>query len=166
MSLKLGESLIKLRKEIKYCSVCHNISETDVCQICASPARDPKVVCVVENINDVMIFERTGQYRGLYHVLNGLISPMDGVGPDQLEISSLISRVKNDEIEEVILALSATMEGDTTNYYIYRLLSSTDVKITQLARGVAIGNEIEYTDEVTLGRYLINRTLFADSFKR
>lgn len=166
MSLKLGESLIKLRQEIKYCSVCHNISETDVCQICASPARDPKVVCVVENINDVMIFERTGQYRGLYHVLNGLISPMDGVGPDQLEISSLISRVKNDEIEEVILALSATMEGDTTNYYIYRLLSSTGVKITQLARGVAIGNEIEYTDEVTLGRSLINRTLFADSFKR
>lgn len=166
MSLKLGESIIKLRKEIKYCSVCHNISETDVCQICASPARDPKVVCVVENINDVMIFERTGQYRGLYHVLNGLISPMDGIGPDQLEISSLISRVKSGEIEEVILALSATMEGDTTNYYIYRLLCSTDVKITQLARGVAIGNEIEYTDEVTLGRSLINRTLFADSFKR
>ena len=166
MSLKLGESIIKLRKEIKYCSVCHNISETDVCQICASPARDPKVVCVVENINDVIIFERTGQYRGLYHVLNGLISPMDGIGPDQLEISSLISRVKSGEIEEVILALSATMEGDTTNYYIYRLLCSTDVKITQLARGVAIGNEIEYTDEVTLGRSLINRTLFADSFKR
>ena len=166
MSFKLGESIIKLRKEIKYCSVCHNISETDVCQICASPARDPKVVCVVENINDVMIFERTGQYRGLYHVLNGLISPMDGIGPDQLEISSLISRVKSGEIEEVILALSATMEGDTTNYYIYRLLCSTDVKITQLARGVAIGNEIEYTDEVTLGRSLINRTLFADSFKR
>lgn len=166
MSLKLGESIIKLRKEIKYCSVCHNISETDVCQICASPARDSKVVCVVENINDVMIFERTGQYRGLYHVLNGLISPMDGIGPDQLEISSLISRVKSGEIEEVILALSATMEGDTTNYYIYRLLGSTDVKITQLARGVAIGNEIEYTDEVTLGRSLINRTLFADSFKR
>ena len=166
MSLKLGESIIKLRKEIKYCSVCHNISETDVCQICVSPARDPKVVCVVENINDVMIFERTGQYRGLYHVLNGLISPMDGIGPDQLEISSLISRVKSGEIEEVILALSATMEGDTTNYYISRLLCSTDVKITQLARGVAIGNEIEYTDEVTLGRSLINRTLFADSFKR
>lgn len=166
MSLKLGESIIKLRKEIKYCSVCHNISETEVCQICASPARDSKVVCVVENINDVMIFERTGQYRGLYHVLNGLISPMDGIGPDQLEISSLISRVKSDEIEEVILALSATMEGDTTNYYIYRLLGSIGVKITQLARGVAIGNEIEYTDEVTLGRSLINRTLFADSFKR
>lgn len=165
-SVRLGESIIKLRKEIKYCTVCHNISETDVCQICASPARDPKVVCVVENINDVMIFERTGQFRGLYHVLNGLISPMDGIGPDQLEIASLVSRVKSSNIEEVILALSATMEGDTTNYYIYRLLGPIGVKITQLARGVAIGNEIEYTDEVTLGRSLVNRTLFADSFKR
>ncbi|MDE6345441.1 MAG: recombination mediator RecR [Muribaculaceae bacterium] len=165
-SLKLGESIIRLRKEIKYCTVCHNISETDVCQICASPARDSKVVCVVENINDVMIFERTGQFRGLYHVLNGLISPMDGIGPDQLEIASLVARIRENDIEEVILALSATMEGDTTNYYIYRLLSQTGVKITQLARGVAIGNEIEYTDEVTLGRSLVNRTLFADSFKR
>lgn len=165
-SLKLGESIIRLRKEIKYCTVCHNISETDVCQICASPARDSKVVCVVENINDVMIFERTGQFRGLYHVLNGLISPMDGIGPDQLEIASLVARIRENDIEEVILALSATMEGDTTNYYIYRLLSQTGVKITQLARGVAIGNEIEYTDEVTLGRSLVNRILFADSFKR
>lgn len=165
-SEKLGESIIRLRKEIKYCSVCHNISETEICPICASPARDSKVVCVVENINDVMIFERTGQYRGLYHVLNGLISPMDGIGPDQLEIASLVSRIKTNDIEEVILALSATMEGDTTNYYIYRLLGQTGVKITQLARGVAIGNEIEYTDEVTLGRSLVNRTLFADSFKR
>lgn len=164
--VKLGEAIIKLRKEIKYCSVCHNVSETDVCPICSSPARDPKVVCVVENVNDVMIFERTGQFRGLYHVLNGLISPMDGIGPEQLEISSLVSRVKNNGIDEVILALSATMEGDTTNYYIYRMLGSTGVKITQLARGVAIGNEIEYTDEVTLGRSLLNRTLFADSFKR
>ena len=165
-SEKLGESIIRLRKEIRYCSVCHNISETEICPICASPARDSKVVCVVENINDVMIFERTGQYRGLYHVLNGLISPMDGIGPDQLEIASLVSRIKTNDIEEVILALSATMECDTTNYYIYRLLGQTGVKITQLARGVAIGNEIEYTDEVTLGRSLVNRTLFADSFKR
>lgn len=165
-SEKLGASIIRLRKEIRYCSVCHNISETEICPICASPARDSKVVCVVENINDVMIFERTGQYRGLYHVLNGLISPMDGIGPDQLEIASLVSRIKTNDIEEVILALSATMEGDTTNYYIYRLLGQTGVKITQLARGVAIGNEIEYTDEVTLGRSLVNRTLFADSFKR
>lgn len=165
VSDRLGESIIKLRKEIKYCSVCHNISETDVCAICSSPARDSKVVCVVENINDVMIFERTGQFRGLYHVLNGLISPMDGIGPDQLEIASLVERIKENDIEEVILALSATMEGDTTNYYIYRMLGPTGVKITQLARGVAIGNEIEYTDEVTLGRSLLNRTLFSDSFK-
>lgn len=161
VGVKLGESIIKLRKEIKYCKQCHNISETDICPICSSPARDPKLVCVVENINDVMIFERTGQYRGLYHVLNGLISPMDGIGPDQLEIASLVERVKREGIEEVILALSATMEGDTTNYYIYRMLGSTDVKITQLARGVAIGNEIEYTDEVTLGRSLLNRTPFS-----
>lgn len=161
VGVKLGESIIKLRKEIKYCRQCHNISETDICPICSSPARDPKLVCVVENINDVMIFERTGQYRGLYHVLNGLISPMDGIGPDQLEIASLVERVKREGIEEVILALSATMEGDTTNYYIYRMLGSTDVKITQLARGVAIGNEIEYTDEVTLGRSLLNRTPFS-----
>lgn len=161
VGVKLGESIIKLRKEIKYCKQCHNISETDICPICSSPARDPKLVCVVENINDVMIFERTGQYRGLYHVLNGLISPMDGIGPDQLEIASLVERVKREGIEEVILALSATMEGDTTNYYIYRMLGATGVKITQLARGVAIGNEIEYTDEVTLGRSLLNRTPFS-----
>lgn len=161
VGVKLGESIIKLRKEIKYCKQCHNISETDICPICSSPARDPKLVCVVENINDVMIFERTGQYRGLYHVLNGLISPMDGIGPEQLEIASLVERVKLEDIDEVILALSATMEGDTTNYYIYRMLGATGVKITQLARGVAIGNEIEYTDEVTLGRSLLNRTPFS-----
>lgn len=163
--VKLGETIIRLCKEIKYCTVCHNISETDICPICSSPARDPHTVCVVENINDVMIFERTGQFRGLYHVLNGLISPMDGIGPEQLEIASLVERVKKNDIQEVILALSATMEGDTTNYYIYRMLGSTGVKITQLARGVAIGNEIEYTDEVTLGRSLVNRTPFADSFR-
>lgn len=165
ISDRLGESIIKLRKEIRYCEMCHNISETELCPICSSSARDSRIVCVVENINDVMIFERTGQYRGLYHVLNGLISPMDGIGPDQLELASLIERVKENNVDEVILALSATMEGDTTNYYIYRLLGPTGVKITQLARGVAIGNEIEYTDEATLGRSLINRTLFSDSFK-
>lgn len=164
--VRLGESIIKLRQEIRYCSKCHNISEDAVCPICSSPARDPKVICVVENVNDVMIFERTGQFRGMYHVLNGLISPMEGVGPEQLEIASLVNRVKNDGVEEVILALSATMEGDTTNFYIYRQLTPSGVKITQLARGVAVGNEIEYTDEVTLGRSLINRTLFADSFRR
>ncbi len=164
-SIALGEAIIKMRKEIRYCSVCHNISEDKVCAICSSPSRDNRTVCVVENVKDVMIFESTGQYRGLYHVLGGLISPVDGVGPDQLEISSLIERVKQKEVDEVILALSATMEGDTTNFYIYRRLQDTGVKITQLARGVAVGNEIEYTDEITLGRSLLNRTLFAESFK-
>lgn len=163
---QLGEAIIKMRKEIRYCRMCHNISETDICPICASPIRDRSVICVVENVQDVLSFERTGQYRGLYHVLNGLISPLDGIGPDQLEIASLTQRVADGGIKEVILALSATMEGDTTNFYIYRQLGKYDVEITQLARGVSVGNEIEYTDEVTLGRSLLNRTLFADSFKR
>ncbi len=164
-SIALGESIIKMRKEIRYCSVCHNISEDKICAICSSTTRDSRTVCVVENVKDVMIFESTGQYRGLYHVLGGLISPVDGVGPDQLEIPSLIERVKQKEVDEVILALSATMEGDTTNFYIYRRLQDTGVKITQLARGVAVGNEIEYTDEITLGRSILNRTLFSESFK-
>lgn len=155
-----------MRKEIRYCRMCHNISETDLCPICASPIRDRSVICVVENVQDVMSFERTGQYRGLYHVLNGLISPLDGIGPEQLEIASLVERVAAGDVKEVILALSATMEGDTTNFYIYRQLGKFDIEITQLARGVSVGNEIEYTDEVTLGRSLLNRTLFADSFKR
>lgn len=163
--VQLGESIIRMRREIRYCRVCHNISESDLCPICASPSRDASTVCVVENVQDVLSFERTGQFRGLYHVLNGLISPMDGIGPEQLEIASLIERVRRGDVKEVILALSATMEGDTTNFYIYRQLSSMDVKVTQLARGVSVGNEIEYTDEVTLGRSLLNRTLFSDSFK-
>lgn len=162
--VQLGEAIVKMRREIKYCRSCHNICETDLCSICSSPSRDASTICVVENVQDVMSFERTGQFRGLYHVLNGLISPLDGVGPDQLEISSLVERVKAGGVKEVILALSATMEGDTTNYYIFRQLARTDVKVTQLARGVSVGNEIEYTDEVTLGRSLLNRTLFADSF--
>lgn len=163
--VELGESIIKLRKEIKYCRICHNISETDVCDICDNPRRDGRVICVVENVKDVMHFERTGQFRGKYHVLNGLISPLDGIGPEQLQIASLVERIKNEDVEEVILALSATMEGDTTNYYIYRQIDPYGVRITQLARGVSVGNEIEYTDEVTLGRSLINRTLFSDSIK-
>ncbi len=162
---QLGEAIIRMRKEIRYCRLCHNISETDLCPICASPIRDRSVICVVENVQDVMSFERTGQYRGLYHVLNGLISPLDGIGPEQLEIASLTDRVASGGVKEVILALSATMEGDTTNFYIYRQLSRFNIEITQLARGVSVGNEIEYTDEVTLGRSLLNRTLFADSFK-
>lgn len=162
--MALGEAIINMRRGVKYCSVCHNISETDVCPICSSPARDKSTVCVVESVKDVMIFENTRQYKGLYHVLGGVISPMDGIGPDQLQIASLVERVKSGEIDEVILALSATMEGETTNFYIYRQLGTLPVKITQLARGVSVGNEIEYTDEITLGRSLINRTLFADSF--
>ena len=164
IGVALGEAIINMRRGVKYCSVCHNISETEVCPICSSPARNKSIVCVVESVKDVMIFENTRQYRGLYHVLGGVISPMDGIGPDQLQIASLVERVKSGEIEEVILALSATMEGETTNFYIYRQLGTLPVKITQLARGVSVGNEIEYTDEITLGRSLINRTLFADSF--
>ena len=161
--VRLGESIIRLRKEIRYCRQCHNISETDICSICGNPTRDHSTICVVENVKDVLNIERTGQFRGVYHVLNGLISPMDGIGPEQLSISSLIERVEKEDIKEVILALSATMEGDTTNFYLYRQLAHTDVAVTQLARGVSVGNELEYTDEVTLGRSLLNRTPFADN---
>lgn len=160
----LGESIINLRRNIRYCRVCHNISETEVCNICGDPRRDVTTVCVVENVKDVMSFENTRQYSGLYHVLGGLISPMDGIGPEQLEIDSLVKRVATGDVKEVILALSATMEGETTGFYLYRKLAACNVKITQLARGVSVGNEIEYTDELTLGRSLLNRTLFTDSF--
>lgn len=166
MGQSLGEAIINLRKGIRYCTVCHNISETDVCPICSNPSRDTSTVCVVESVKDVMLFENTGQYTGIYHVLGGLISPMDGIGPSDLEIASLVERVKSGTVNEVILALSTTMEGETTNFYIYRQLGATPVKITQLARGVSVGNEIEYTDEITLGRSLLNRTLFSDSFNR
>lgn len=161
----LGNSLINMRHGIRYCRICHNISQSDICPICSSPQRDPSIVCVVETVKDVMSFERTAQYQGLYHVLGGVISPVDGIGPDRLQIDSLVERVRKGGIEEVILALGATMEGDTTNYYIYRRLEGLPVKITQLARGVSVGNEIEYTDEITLGRSLVNRTLFTDSFQ-
>lgn len=162
----LAGSISNLRHGIRYCSVCHNISEEEVCPICASPARDRSTVCVVESVKDVMSFENTGQYRGLYHVLGGIISPIDGIGPDKLEIDSLVERARSGEVNEVILALGATMEGDTTNYYIYRRLEDAPVRVTQLARGVSVGNEIEYTDEITLGRSLLNRTLFSDSFNQ
>lgn len=162
----LGEAIIKLRREIRYCNVCHNISESEVCPICSNPSRDTSTVCVVENVKDVMSIENTHQYHGLYHVLGGLISPMNGVGPQDIEIDSLVERVKQGGISEIILALSATMEGDTTNFYIFRRLAPyPDVKITMLARGVSVGNEIEYTDELTLGRSILNRTLFSDTFK-
>ncbi len=159
-----GNTMIKLRKEIVYCKRCHNISDTEICQICSSHARDGQTVCVVENIKDVMTIENTQQFNGLYHVLGGIISPMDGVGPNDLQIESLVKRVEEENIKEVILALSTTMEGDTTNFYIFRKLSPSDVKITTIARGVAIGDELEYTDEVTLGRSILNRVEFTNSF--
>lgn len=162
----LGSSIVSLRRDIRYCSVCHNISDSEVCCLCSDPSRDRAMVCVVESVRDVMSIERTGQYRGLYHVLGGVISPMDGITPDQLEIESLVERVSSGRVREIILALGATMEGDTTCFYIYRKLASAapDLKISQLARGMAIGNDLEYTDEITLGRSIMQRTLFSDSF--
>lgn len=155
-----GNTIMQLKHEVHYCKVCHNISDTEICDICANPRRDRSVVCVVENIRDVMSIENTQQYMGLYHVLGGVISPMDGIGPKDLEIESLVERCANDGVAEVILALPTTMEGDTTNFYIYRKLSAMPVKITTIARGVAIGNDLEYTDEVTLGRSIVNRIEF------
>ena len=151
----------QLKQEVKYCHTCHNISDTDTCPICADKRRDGTVVCVVENIQDVMAVENTQQYQGVYHVLGGVISPMDGIGPADLEIDSLVERVKEGGVKEVILALSSTMEGDTTNFYIFRKLAPyTDVKLTIIARGISVGDELEYTDEVTLGRSILNRTPF------
>lgn len=151
-------AISKMRHEVRYCRVCHNISDTDICPICANPKRDTRTICVVENIRDVMAVENTQQYGGLYHVLGGVISPMDGVGPSDLAIDSLVERVASGEVEEVILALSPTMEGDTTNFFISRKLAPYDVRISVIARGISVGDELEYTDEVTLGRAIINRT--------
>ena len=158
-----GNSLIELRNEIKHCKVCYNISDTEVCKICANPSRNESVLCVVENIRDVMSVENTQQFNGLYHVLGGIISPMDGIGPADLEIESLLKRVEKGEITEVILALSTTMEGDTTNFYIFRKLKEQNIKLSTLARGVSIGDELEYTDEITLGRSLTNRVPYESS---
>ena len=160
------DALKTLKSDAHYCRICHTISDQELCPICQSHKRDKHTVCVVENVQDVMSIENTGQYHGLYHVLGGVISPMDGVGPSELEIDSLVTRIETEEIKEVILALPTTMEGDTTNFYIYRRLQnttlhhSTPLKISQIARGVAIGNELEYTDEITLGRSIINRIDF------
>ena len=155
-----GSSVIRLKHDVKYCRVCHNISDTELCSICSDPQRDAATICVVENIQDVMAIENTRQYRGLYHVLGGVISPMDGIGPADLEIASLADRVNAGGIREVILALSPTMEGDTTNFYIFRKLASTGVKLSVIARGIAQNDELQYTDEVTLGRSIVNRIIF------
>ena len=162
---KFGDAIVRLRKEIQYCRVCHNIANADICDICSNPARDHATVCVVENIKDVISIENTQQFKGLYHVLGGIISPMDGIGPSDIEISSLIERVGKEEIKEIILALGATMEGDTTNFYIYRKLAAFPVRITTIARGVAIGDELEYADEITLGKSITNRIEFSSVIK-
>lgn len=153
-----AEAISKLRHDIKYCRICHNISDTDVCPICSDEQRDHSTICVVENVQDIVAIENTQAYHGLYHVLGGIISPMDGIGPGDIEIDSLVSRVAAGGIKEVILALSSTMEGDTTNFYITRQLKPFNIKQTVIARGISVGNELEYTDEVTLGRSIVNRT--------
>ncbi len=156
----LTDALMRLRHEVKYCKVCHNISDDDICPICSDQRRNRALVCVVENIQDVMAIENTQQYDGIYHVLGGVISPMDGVGPSDLHIDSLVERVKESDIDEVILALGSTMEGDTTNFYISRKLAPYKVRLSVLARGISVGDELEYTDEVTLGRSIVSRTPF------
>lgn len=160
---RLGTALQALRRDVKYCRTCHNICDTDLCDLCADTSRDRSTVCVVENVKDVMTVENTAQFRGLYHVLGGIISPIDGIGPADLEIDSLVKRVAEGEVREVVLALSTTMEGDTTNFFIYRKLSAYPVRVTVIARGVSIGDELEYADEVTLGRSILNRVEFNDA---
>jgi recombination protein RecR len=161
----LTESLQVLRTDVKSCEKCHNISDTALCEICNNPKRDPTIVCVVEDIRDVMAIENTSQYRGLYHVLGGKISPIEGIGPQNLEIESLIEKVKNNEIKELIFALSSTMEGDTTNFYIFKQIEQYEVTTSSIARGISVGDELEYADEITLGRSIVNRIPFEQSIK-
>jgi len=162
---RLSSSLLALRQQINYCRSCHNISDTETCDICANPLRDHAIICVVENIKEVMAIENTLQYHGVYHVLGGVISPVEGIGPADLEINSLIDRVASGGVKEVILALRTTMEGDTTNFFLYRKLEPYQVTVSVIARGIAIGDEIEYADEITLGRSITNRISFNDSIK-
>jgi len=162
----LGEAIVNLRNRVNYCRICHNICDEEICNICNDPNRDSALICVVENIKEVMVIENTGQFHGLYHVLGGIISPMEGIGPNDLQIPDLIRRAQSGNVSEIILALSTTMEGDTTNFYIHRKLADLNVKVSLIARGVSIGDEIEYADEITLGRSILNRTNFNDSFKK
>ena len=161
----LTGALLKLREDINFCSSCYNISDTALCEICANPKRDKSLVCVVEDIRDVMAIENTSQYQGLYHVLGGKISPMEGIGPQDLNIASLVKRVRSGKVNELIFALSSTMEGDTTNFYIYKQLEDFDIATSTIARGIAVGDELEYADEVTLGRSILNRVPFETSIK-
>ena len=162
---KLADAVVKMRREIKFCKRCNNISDSDVCEICANHKRDENTVCVVEDTRDVMAIENTAQFNGIYHVLGGIINPMEGIGPNDLNIARLIERIQVEEIKEIILALPATVEGDTTNYYIYKLVKNFGVKVTTIARGVAIGDDLEYTDEITLGRSIINRLPFEEELR-
>jgi recombination protein RecR len=165
---KFSHTILKLRQEVNFCSICHNISDHEVCEICSSPRRNKALICVVEDIRDVIAVENTGQYNGVYHVLGGIISPINGIGPSQLNIDSLVERLKlaMDQENEVILALNTTMEGDTTSFYIYNKLKSFPVKISVIARGIAIGDELEYADEITLGRSIINRTPYPNNLSK
>jgi recombination protein RecR len=160
---QFGNAFIKLRQELRYCAKCHNVSDKPLCDVCLNPHRDHGTVCVVEDIRDVMAIENTQQYRGVYHVLNGILSPMDGIGPSDLNIESLVQKAASGEIKEIIMALSTTMEGDTTNFYIYKRLKEFNLTVSTIARGIAIGDELEYADEVTLGRSIVNRTPYENS---
>lgn len=162
VAVGIGQSLIEMRRKIRYCKKCHNISENEICELCSNPRRDPTTICVVESVKDVLTIESTREFHGLYHVLGGVISPLDGISPSDLEIESLVERVNTEDIREVILALNPTIEGDTTNFYIFRRLSDTGVSVSILARGISIGNELEYTDELTLGRSILNRVPFGN----
>jgi len=164
-TVKLSKSLVDLVEGVILCKNCHNISDLELCEICTNNKRDESVVCVVEDIRDVMAIESTGQFNGVYHVLGGKISPIEGIGPNQLNIKSLIEKIRSKNVSELIFALSATMEGDTTNFYIFRQIKDVDIKITTIARGVSVGNELEYTDEVTLGRSILKRIPFENSLK-
>jgi recombination protein RecR len=163
---QFANAFTTLHSDIKYCQSCHNVSDAEICEICSDTRRDGETICVVEDIRDVMALENTQQYRGLYHVLGGIISPMDGIGPSDLEIDSLVNRVAQGNIKEIIMALSATMEGDTTNFYLFRKLKEFPIKVSTLARGVAVGDELEYADEVTLGRSILHRTPFEQTLQR
>lgn len=164
--IQFGSAFVELAEKIQYCEKCYNISDKKLCDICSNEKRNQQTICLVENIQDVLAIENTQQYNGLYHVLGGLISPMDGIGPNDLNINNLIERIHKDEIQEIIFALSATMEGDTTNFYIYRKIARENIKISIIARGVSIGDDLEYTDEITLGRSIVNRTNFESTLPK
>ncbi len=159
----LGNAIMRLREDIKFCNKCNNISDSDTCEICSNNKRDENTICIVEDIRDVLAVEKTVQFNGLYHVLGGIINPIEGIGPNDINVAHLVRRINTEDIKEIILALPATVEGDTTNYYIYKLIKTFDIKVTSIARGVAIGNELEYTDEITLGRSILNRLPFNET---